>query len=71
MISERQNDGSYVTTPVYIGESVEKFQQCGHDWFDDAEIDSGTEFEWVKLQRCRCGAIRSVYRYLPGKDPND
>lgn len=61
MISTKQPDGSFVTTPLYVGsaEQVEAMKACAHEYLPGDQIHSG-EGHYVILELCQhCGAARS------------
>ena len=65
MLSTRQPDGSYATTPILAGVAVQP--DCQHVWDvigPNETVDLGELTVQMELQRCtRCfSAYRTVYR---------
>ena len=61
MISTKQPDGSFVTTPLYVGtaQEVEQMKACAHDYNPGDTIHS-SEGHYVIIEYCKhCGAARS------------
>lgn len=77
MISTKQPDGSFVTSPLFVGtnEAVEKMKTCQHQYKPATPISDAPEGQFIMMERCRCGAARARHadsrevleKYQPGE----
>lgn len=63
MYSIQNPDGSYVTTPIFVGTDHQRFtrhERTKHDWKRHSQPQENDEYT-IHLEHCDCGAVRATY----------